>query len=178
MNQALHDTVGLSGAQETYLSDAGFTGVDHFTFAAWNGSTDSNLGTITLGVGGALPTPTPTTNGLISPSAMPTVTHNPLSAATPRITCRTAGSSLLLLNHDGSACDTVVWKWKRGQATALPDCGNPLASTSFALCLDGGDFALAALTVSPAAERWQPLGAHGSAYRDRNGSAPGRAQGR
>ncbi|MFN8544933.1 MAG: Ig-like domain-containing protein [Candidatus Binatia bacterium] len=53
VSQPGHGTVALSGTAATYYPDGGFTGTDTFTFAAWDGSTDSNLGTATVDVGGA-----------------------------------------------------------------------------------------------------------------------------
>ncbi len=53
VSQPAHGTVGLSGSTATYFPDAGFSGKDQFTFAAWDGSTDSNLGSVTVGVGAA-----------------------------------------------------------------------------------------------------------------------------
>jgi hypothetical protein len=47
-----HGTVGLDGTQATYFPDAEFTGSDSFTFAAWDGSTDSNLGRVSVAVSG------------------------------------------------------------------------------------------------------------------------------
>ena len=52
VSQAAHGTVGLQGVQATYFPDADFSGSDSFTFAAWDGSTDSNLGTVSVSVGG------------------------------------------------------------------------------------------------------------------------------
>ena len=56
VSQPVHGTVGLAGTQATYYPDRGFMGADTFTFAAWDGSTDSNLGTISVQVA-APPTP-------------------------------------------------------------------------------------------------------------------------
>lgn len=50
VSQPVHGTVGLSGTTATYYPDAGFDGADTFTFAAWDGETDSNLGTGTINV--------------------------------------------------------------------------------------------------------------------------------
>ncbi len=50
VSQPSHGTVGLDGTNATYFPDNGFTGSDAFTFAAWDGSTDSNLGTVSLSV--------------------------------------------------------------------------------------------------------------------------------
>jgi len=51
VSQPAHGKVGLIGTQATYRSDAGFLGSDSFTFAAWDGKTNSNLGTVTVSVG-------------------------------------------------------------------------------------------------------------------------------
>ncbi|MGA8276761.1 MAG: Ig-like domain-containing protein [Rhodanobacteraceae bacterium] len=50
VSQPAHGTVGLSGTTATYYPDAGFDGADTFTFAAWDGETNSNLGTGTINV--------------------------------------------------------------------------------------------------------------------------------
>ena len=54
VSQPGHGTTGLSGINATYVPEPGFSGADSFTFAAWDGSTDSNLGTVTVSVGGSL----------------------------------------------------------------------------------------------------------------------------
>lgn len=51
VSQAAHGKVGLVGTTATYRADAGFVGADSFTFAAWDGKTNSNLGSVTLTVG-------------------------------------------------------------------------------------------------------------------------------
>jgi hypothetical protein len=48
VSQPAQGTVGLSGSLATYIPAPGFQGADPFTFAAWDGSTDSNLGTVTV----------------------------------------------------------------------------------------------------------------------------------
>ncbi len=61
VRQPAHGTAGLSGQAATYIPEPGFAGTDEFTFAAWDGSTDSNLGNATIAVAESLtPTPTPT----------------------------------------------------------------------------------------------------------------------
>ncbi|MEI8082974.1 MAG: Ig-like domain-containing protein, partial [Actinomycetes bacterium] len=52
VHQAAHGRVGLIGSIATYYPDTAFTGTDSFTFAAWDGSTDSNLGVATVTVSG------------------------------------------------------------------------------------------------------------------------------
>ncbi len=50
VSQAHSGTVGLIGSTATYTPFFNFTGTDSFTFAAWDGEKDSNLGTATLTV--------------------------------------------------------------------------------------------------------------------------------
>lgn len=52
ISQPANGTVGLSGNVATYFPEAGFSGNDTFTFAAYNGAKNSNLGTGTVAVGG------------------------------------------------------------------------------------------------------------------------------
>ena len=50
VTQPAHGTVSLTGNQATYLPAPGFVGTDSFTYAAWDGSTDSSLGTVSFTV--------------------------------------------------------------------------------------------------------------------------------
>lgn len=50
VSQPGHGTVGLINRTATYYPEAGFVGSDAFTFAAWDGSTDSNLASVSVGV--------------------------------------------------------------------------------------------------------------------------------
>ena len=52
VSQPAHGTTGLNYTQATYYPDTDFTGSDSFTFAAWDGYTNSNLGTVTITVTG------------------------------------------------------------------------------------------------------------------------------
>ena len=88
VNQPASGTAGLAGMTATYHPPAGFTGIDTFTYAAWDGSSDSNLGTVTVTVGsppGPTPTPTPvaTRTPTPGPTASPTRTPTPGPTATP-----------------------------------------------------------------------------------------------
>ena len=53
VSQPANGTVSLSGRTATYFPFAGFAGTDTFTYAAWDGSIDSNLATVTVAVTGA-----------------------------------------------------------------------------------------------------------------------------
>ncbi len=48
VSQPTHGRVGVAGTTATYHPDPGFAGTDAFTFAAWDGSVESNLGTVTV----------------------------------------------------------------------------------------------------------------------------------
>lgn len=48
VRQPDHGRVGLAGNQATYIPDPGFAGTETFTWAAWDGSVDSNLATVTV----------------------------------------------------------------------------------------------------------------------------------
>jgi hypothetical protein len=50
VSQPAHGTVALDGASARYFPGDGYVGADSFTFAAWDGSTDSNLGTVNIDV--------------------------------------------------------------------------------------------------------------------------------
>jgi Big-like domain-containing protein len=50
VSQPINGTVALSGKIATFFPDPGFVGTDSFTFSAWDGFVDSNLGTVTLTV--------------------------------------------------------------------------------------------------------------------------------
>jgi hypothetical protein len=59
VSQPAHGTAGVGGTIATYVPEPDFTGADSFTFAAWDGSTDSNLATVRVQVGGTAATGTP-----------------------------------------------------------------------------------------------------------------------
>lgn len=50
VSQPAHGRVALADRTATYFPNPGFAGADAFTFAAWDGSTDSNLGTVSVNV--------------------------------------------------------------------------------------------------------------------------------
>ncbi len=53
VSQPAHGTVTLAGAAATYTPYAGWEGTDTFTYAAWDGSVDSNLGSVSVTVAAA-----------------------------------------------------------------------------------------------------------------------------
>lgn len=50
VDQPEHGRVGWQGGEATFWPDPGFWGTDRFTYAAWDGWTDSNLATVSLTV--------------------------------------------------------------------------------------------------------------------------------
>lgn len=52
VTQPTHGTAGLTGKKATYFPEPGYNGIVKFTFAAWDGKTESNLGQITVTVAG------------------------------------------------------------------------------------------------------------------------------
>ena len=50
VSQPHQGTAWIVGSEAHYRSNAGFSGVDDFTFAAWDGKEDSNLGLVNLNV--------------------------------------------------------------------------------------------------------------------------------
>jgi hypothetical protein len=87
VTQPDHGTVALADRHATYLPEPGWTGNTRFTFAAWDNSTDSNLGTVRIQVGDALPVPTDTAvlppTRVPSPTVVPSRTPLPPSTPTP-----------------------------------------------------------------------------------------------
>jgi hypothetical protein len=95
VSQPANGTVGLAGTTARYSPFAGFSGAESFTYAAWDGSTESNLGTVTVTVGSAppsaTPTPTPTTpSPTATPSPAATATRTPAPTQTPTVQRPTA----------------------------------------------------------------------------------------
>jgi hypothetical protein len=82
--QPMHGTVALSDRRATYRAEAGYTGADAFTYAAWDGDTNSNLGTVSVSVGasGASPTPTTTPSRTAPPPTATVTAPRPTGTAT------------------------------------------------------------------------------------------------
>ncbi len=78
VSQPAHGTAVVDGTNARYVPVVGFAGSDSFTFAAWDGSTDSNLGTVSITVEGPPDTATPTA----TVAAPPTPTPGPPATAT------------------------------------------------------------------------------------------------
>jgi hypothetical protein len=99
VRQPDNGTVALANRTATYRPFPGFVGRDPFTFAAWDGSTDSNLGTVTVNVigpdtptpGPSPATPTVTTTAPASPTAPTATTVVPTQPSATATTVVTPG---------------------------------------------------------------------------------------
>jgi hypothetical protein len=110
VSQPMHGTVGLSNRLATYHPNPGYVGPDRFTFAAWDGSTDSNLGVVDVSVtaGDCV-----LTLSAIAPTEVEVGSSVPFRADS---------------HLDG--CDQVVtfeWTWSDGQSST----GSPAVCRSF-----------------------------------------------
>ncbi len=78
-------------------------------------------------------------------------------AATPVAGCRKPSqpgkAAFQITNATGKPKDHITWQWLKGQATSVADFGDPLNTTSYALCIydaTGGVPALVANVIAPA----------------------------
>jgi PKD repeat protein len=103
VSQPANGTVGLSGTTATYYPYAGFAGPDTFTYAAWDGSVDSNLATVTVQVG---------SGGGTSPCSLTTTASAPSTAL--------AGSAVSFsASATPSNCTgSVAYDWNFGDGSA------------------------------------------------------------
>ena len=92
VDQPAHGTVGLAGRKATYFPAPGFQGQDQFSFAAWDGKTDSNLGKVLVTVNGGVPSPTATARPTFTPRSGATVEATP-TAVQPSATPQPTGAS-------------------------------------------------------------------------------------
>jgi hypothetical protein len=129
VSQAAHGTVGLTGNLATYYPSSGFTGQDSFTFAAWDGSTNSNLGTVTVTVGGGGCTFD------VSPTVIPPYSH---AGGTGTVTVTAPGGCAW------SAGSNVGWI-----TLDLPASGSGNGSVTYHVAVNNSDAARAGtLTVA------------------------------
>jgi hypothetical protein len=112
VSQPTHGTVGLSGGTATVHPDAGYSGADAFTYAAWDGATNSNLGTVSVSVGDAVSSATPTASPTpTTPAATVTATRmSPTRTATmappTRVPTRTATAHTATPTRRSTAAST------------------------------------------------------------------------
>jgi hypothetical protein len=82
VSQPVNGTVSLNGRTATYFPFAGFAGNDRFTFAAWDGSIDSNLASVAVTVNGQPCTLATTATAPATASVGQTVTFAATAAPT------------------------------------------------------------------------------------------------
>lgn len=98
VSQPANGTVGLSGGIATYFPFDGVSGPDAFTYTAWDGSTDSNLATVSVIVGTQPPPP---------PSLLPTVSQ--ITAFTDPFRLRIDGTNFSPDVRVFIGSDTTAW---------------------------------------------------------------------
>lgn len=99
LSQPSHGSVGINGALATYVPEAGYTGSDSFTYAAYDGSKNSAMATGTVTVGGGS-------------SAVPSITTQPAGQSV------SAGASVTFsVTVAGSG--SVTYQWSK-DGTAIP----------------------------------------------------------
>jgi hypothetical protein len=85
-------------------------------------------------------------------------------------------SQLALRDGTVATADSVVWKWRKGQASDLVDLGNPLASTDTSFCVFdslGGADRLILSATAPAGTGWQANGPQGYSLKNPTGTPHG-----
>lgn len=141
-----------------------------------------------------IPTATPTRTGTPTPTSSPTSTATPTTAPTstptptftptatasplplcppsPRIGCRTAGRSMLLIRRKSEPSrDRLVWKVVRVQSTSMPEFGTPTSTTDYGFCVYDANGPVLEIELPPDGLRWYRLG--GSYHYVSDGSAAG-----
>ncbi len=77
--------------------------------------------------------------------------HEEVPATTCRWPIRAGAGTLVIRDGDKDARDQILWHWRRGEATK-DDFGDPLAETSYALCVYDASGLVSSVSV-PAGER-------------------------
>lgn len=86
-----------------------------------------------------------------------------------------AGKSSLLIKDKLSGKDKLVWRWTRGQSTALADFADPVTTTDYALCVYDESSVTPQLVMErivPAGSGWAP-NSKGFKYKDAAGTSAG-----
>jgi PKD repeat protein len=107
VSQPANGTVGISGTTATYFPYAGFSGTDTFTYAAWDGSVDSNLATVTV---------------TVAPGPSCTVTAAGSAPATATVNTAVAFSGS---GTTATCAGTVGYDWNFGDGSAHATLQNP-----------------------------------------------------
>ena len=96
--------------------------------------------------------------------------------AAPRMGCRGALKSILLLKNDtDDSKDKLIWKWIKGDMTVQADFGVPTGTTNYALCIYAGtaNALLDDPQIPASATLWSPISTKGYKYKDPAGSEDG-----
>jgi PKD repeat protein len=143
VSQPANGTVGLSGTQATYFPFSGFSGTDTFTYAAWDGSSDSNLGQVAVTVGTATCTLTCSASG---PATATTGTAVGFTASATPSNCAgspayswdfgdgSAPSAFQNPTHTFTAAGTYHWTMTSTAGTATCSQSGDITVTSPAGC--------------------------------------------
>jgi hypothetical protein len=119
-----------------------------------------------------------------TPTATNTVTPTlaPVCGPAPVVACRTPGKSVLIIKDNvlDVERDKLVWIWKKGDVL-LPDFGDPINTTSYALCLyDASGLMQPRLTATVhrnitclSQQCWKHTGVKGFRYKDKLKTADG-----
>ncbi len=105
-------------ARVTYTPAPGFSGDDVFTYRVNDGLFDSSPASVFL---------------TVQPAPPPTCANGPVVAC--RRPVRAQKAVLSVTDRAPDANDELTWKWTAGAATTLADFGDPLATTSYQLCV-------------------------------------------
>lgn len=151
VSQPNHGTVGLVGTVATYFPETGYVGGDAFTFAAWDGSVDSNLGTVTVSVssgGGCSYSVAPLTASFTAAKASGSV------AVTTATGCRwTARSNVgwisISSGSSGTGKGTVKYTVAANKTKAARTGTLTVAGYSVTISQSGGTANLTGAWVSP-----------------------------
>jgi hypothetical protein len=122
ITQAANGTVGLSNNIATYFPDAGFSGTDTFTFAAYNGSKNSQLGTGTVTVAG-------------SPAVVaPTITRQPIGQTV-------AAGANVTLSVTATGTAPLRYQWQKN-SIIIPGATNASLTLNNVATADAGSYAV------------------------------------
>jgi hypothetical protein len=98
-----------------------------------------------------------------------------LCPAAPRVGCKTAGKSLLIIKDKPAdhTKDKLIWKWIKGQPTALSDLLDPLSTAQYSLCLYENGVGTETINVLADSTKWQTIDSKGFKYKDPGGTQDG-----
>ena len=157
VSQPSNGTVGLSGMTATYFPFDGFSGQDSFTYAAWDGSTDSNLGHVAVTVGGGA-SPTPTRTATATRTFTPTQTPTPTPTRTPTSTATAPPTPTPTATPSGPGAGTFSDDFNRPDSSSLGSSWQEIAGDlvikdgALRNTLQNGDHVAVVTTLSGATE--------------------------